>query len=185
MSEPNFLSVDYGGIGFLINKAQFYSSCYLEKETRANSPIPYLNRIFDYGDEKILVFDMHEALRELFSIEAGGKAELLLITQLSKFSGSVKNVFGRIRGGKNNISRELIGLRLKSDARMTALRIDKLRLLPASVRGFLQRYGILACTFPGDGEVSYLIEVDNICKTFINAALQEREGREHEHFTGR
>lgn len=177
MKEYNFLSVDYGTIGFLINKAQFYSSCYLENEMKANSPIPYLNRIFEYREEKILVFDMHEALRQLFSIEEGGKAELLVIVELTKFSDSVRSVFGRIRGGKDNISRELIGLRIKSDARMASFDIDKLQLLPFSVREFLNRYGILACSFPGEGKIRYLIEVDNICRTFIDTVLKQREGR--------
>jgi hypothetical protein len=177
MKEHNFLSVEYGRTGFLINKAQFYSSCYLEKGTKVNSPIPYLNGIFSYGDEKILVFDIHEALRQLFSIEAGGKAELLLIVELSKFSDSVRNIFTRMKGGKKTLSRDLIGLRIKSDARMTAVDIENLRLLPSSVRGFLNRYGILACTFSKESGIHYLIEVDKICKTFVDAALQQQKGR--------
>lgn len=177
MEEQNFLTVDYGSIGFLINKAQFYSSCYMEKEVRASSPIPYLDRVFTYGDERILVFDMHEALRRLFSIDSNGKAELLLIVEFSKLANPVRDIFTRMKSGKNSISRQHLGLRIKSDARMISMKVGKLRLLPVPVRGYLKRFGILACTFPSDRTINYLIEVDNICKTFIEEALQQHKGR--------
>ncbi len=177
MENRNFLSVDYGDIGFLINKAQFFSSCYLEKEVKANSPIPYLDRIIDYGGEKILVFDMHNALCELFHLNGDGKARLLLIVRLENFSESVRNIFTRIKGGKNNISKSFVGLRIKSDARMENLGIESLKLLPSSVGGFLKTYGVMACSFPQEKSINYLIEIDGICGTFITSAFVNKKGR--------
>lgn len=177
MENRNFLSVGYGEIGFLINKAQFFSSCYLEKEMKANSPIRFLNRIIDYGGERVLVFDLHEALRDLFLLKTEGKAQLLLIVRLEQFSEGVRKVLTRVKGGKNSISKDLLGLRIKSDARMETLSVGQLRLLPLSARNFLKEYGILACSFAGDATIQYLIEVDRICGYFIKSALQNRKGR--------
>jgi hypothetical protein len=177
MKDQNFLSIDYGSLGFLINKNQFYSSCYLDQAVPVNSPVPHLNNIYAFGNDDILVFDMHTALQKLFKLTENGNADLLLIAHLEKFSKRIASFFSRIKYKGNAVNNELIGLRIKSDARMISLPIDQLHSLPVSVRSFCKRHGLLACSFPDDDRVDYLIEVDCICGIFIDSALANRKGQ--------
>ncbi len=177
MKDQNFLSIDYGSTGFLINKNQFYSSCYLDQTVSVNSPVPHLNNIYSFGDEEILIFDMHAALQKLFNINDGGNAELLLIARLEKFSKRIASFFSRIKYKGDILSKDLIGLKIKSDARMITLRIDQLHSLPASVFSFCKRHGLLACSFPGEKKINYLIEIDCICGIFIDSAIAGLKGK--------
>jgi hypothetical protein len=170
MKRCNFLTVEYGDVGFLINKNQFYSSCYLEDEIPLETKLPYANRVFQFEGEKILVFDLHQALREIFRLDHESKAKLLLIVRTASLSPPVQEALSTIQYPGGTITRELIGLRIKSDARMQVLKIEELRLLPASLRAALRKFGVLACFFPGEKSADFLIEIDSIFRRCLDTA---------------
>lgn len=172
----NFLSVNYGSIGFLVNRNQFYSSCYIENETQIESSVPYVDNMITYGDKSILVFNLHKALQELFHIDDESNARLLLVINSDTLSESITEKFGRIQGPENEINHKLIGLQIKSDARVESLPIEDLCLLPISIRSFLKQYGVIACSFPTSERIHYFIEVDSIFSTCINTTPHTREG---------
>lgn len=175
MEKHNFLSIDYGSLGFIINRARLDSSCYLENEVKTNSPSPYFDLLFDYGGQYILVFNMHGALGELFNFQDESKTRLLLIARLETGPAMLNKICNGIDTNGKMINRELIGIRIKSASRMTVLPTNELRLLPASLKNVLKNYGILACYFPSRDRIQYLIEVDNICSKFVQEALEDEK----------
>ncbi|HCL56357.1 MAG TPA: hypothetical protein DHW82_05035 [Spirochaetia bacterium] len=173
MSKKNyFLSIHYSNMDFYINRSQFFASVTPDILGKRKKAIPYFQEIIQYGEEKILLFDLDQFLCRHFKTEKKDSSLLCIITDTKNYSKESQSILKQsLRKDKQSFSPHLIACLLPSSLEIKNISLSNLKLLSSYFFSCLYQHGIAACSFI-EKKIIYFIDLEKIMIT----ALQEKNG---------
>ena len=163
-SKHDFLELSYENIGFLVNRDQFFSSIYLDEDSQFT----------EYNGEKLFTFNLDGCLKEDFNFNSSEKLRLALICDISSYQEINKQRFSIILNDfadKTEISNKYISLKIGSQAEINAIPLTEIKMIPAALKEFQVRRGVLGVRFTGSGFAQFLIDIEQLV---FNSLFKER-----------
>ena len=157
------LTIPSSSVDFLINRDQCTTSVYIAEAVSRKTGSPYLHEALKLQDRLIPLFDLDLFFRDFFRQEESGEARLALIRDRKTLS---QDIVSKIAGweecffGDKETHAEQIAFRVSSATKMTEVRLRELQLQPSVSAAYLEKKGILAVTFSGDGKMGCMIDLD-------------------------
>lgn len=139
VTKLEFILVPYGDNGFLLNKNHVIASLYggsvsLVRENDRD--------YMEYYGERVPVVDLDPYFERHFCLSRSGNVHLILML--------------KVAGDRR------VGVKLSGIARLTSVSLNRLKLLPPSLRKLEKKHGILAVYFDGDGKLYYFIDLNQV-----------------------
>ncbi len=165
--SQDFLLVEQGAAGFLINREQFYASLYLQDlkplTGTDDDSRRYCAGTIDFRDEQILVYDLDRRLGELFQLEADPGLSIALVADVSAFSEKARQQFREMAEIKApEVSRNTVAYRIGSRAEIKNLPLSQVKLIPAGLKELLRSKGVYGCRFGQEIQIYYFVDIEKL-----------------------
>ncbi|MDA3958953.1 hypothetical protein [Oceanispirochaeta sp.] len=160
--RQDFLLLNYDNVDFFVNRSQFSGSTTLNDIRTIKSSLTYINKVFKYNGNNILLFDCDQFLKDIYACEIGNKSCLCLLMRLDNFTDKNKPLIKKLLARNPRISQESLGLIITSHSEIKKLVFDEIYLSPRGVRRLLREQGLYGCRFPESGRIQYYIDLELI-----------------------
>ncbi len=160
--RQDFLLLNYTNMDFVVNRSQFSGSTSIDELRKINSSISFINSIFTFNDQKILLFDCDDFLRQTYSCDNGNRSRLCLLMRMENFSKKIRPLIAKILAKSSKLSKEYFGLIITSHSEIRKLEIEEIYLSPKGIRRHLNRNGLYGCRFPVENRIQYYIDLEII-----------------------
>ncbi len=167
----DFLLLNYANMDFIVNRNQFSGSTSIDEFRKIDSPMHYIDSIFTFNNQKVLLFDCDSFLREVYNCDNENSSQLCLLMRLENFSEKIKPVVEKLLVKSKVVSNEYFGLIITSHSEIKKLKIDDIYLSPQGIRRHLKKNGLHGCRFPGEDRIQYFIDLEII---ILNATKRRK-----------
>ena len=158
----DFLLLNYTNMDFFVNRNQFSGSTSLEKIKKIDSPISFIDSIFTFNNQNILLFDCDTFLRTTYNCDKGNRSRLCLLMRMENFSERVSPLIRLLLGKSKKLSQKYFGLIITSHSEIKKLDIEDIYLSPEGIRKHLNNHGLYGCRFPKEDRMQYFIDLEII-----------------------
>lgn len=158
--SQDFLLLNYDDADFFVNRNQFSGSTSLQDVKSIKSSLPYVNSIFEFNNENILLFDCNQYLKDNYGCEVSNKSCLCLLMQSDNFTAVNRPLVQKLLGKNPKFSQEYLGLIITSHSEISKVMIDEIFLSPSGIRPLLNKNGLYGCRFPEEGRIQYFIDLE-------------------------
>lgn len=162
--KTDFLVVQYAANSFLINREQFATSLYLEKEFPIKSSFKYFSTLTEYDENYLIVFDFDRYLNDLFNCASKEESKLILITDINLFAEVHQKLFDSLRLRKHNelFSKRYIAIKVCNTTKLESIPLVDLKLIPHSIRSAMGQNGMLGLRFQDNKKIQYFVDCETI-----------------------
>ncbi len=158
----DFLLLNYANMGFFVNRNQFSGSTSINKIRKIESHIVFINKIFNFNDQTILLFDCDDFLQQVYNCNNENKSQLCLLMRMENFSSQIRPLITRVLTQSPKLSKEYFGLLITGQSEIKKMDIEDIYLSPRGVRKHFNKYGLYGCCFPEDDSIQYFIDLEII-----------------------
>ncbi|MBN2618806.1 MAG: hypothetical protein JXR64_10905 [Spirochaetales bacterium] len=172
----DFLFIHYKYKDFIVDRNRFSSSVSFNKKMDVDIDSKYLKDVIEYGQEKILNFNLDQYLEDIFKIEIDSLSKICIISKIDQFSIKTQELLKKIFSKCNeSITRELISFSITSKSEIKKNSIHAFKSLSKIYKDQFEEKGIQYCFFEND-RIQYFIDIDKI---LLNSIGQTGGNDEH------
>lgn len=173
VEEQDFLILNYETIDFFVNRDQFSGSTTLDEIKEIKSPISYINQMFKYNGQNILLFDCDAFLRKLYNCNSINTSRLCLLMKPENFTKKGQPLINKLLNTNDSFSNEFMGLIISSHSEISKIAINEIFLSPSGIRKRLNTQGLYGCRFPVPEKIQYFIDLETIIQNVIKGTINE------------
>ena len=161
-SINDFLFIHYKHKDVIINRKQFSRSVSFNSLQTLEFENKYLLDVIEYGQEKILNFDLDRYLTQTFKVEMESPTKLCIIANLDQLQDSTAEVIKPLLFNcPEEIEKNAISFSISSRSEIKKYDLDEFKELSKVYNEPFKKKGILSCFFNGD-RIQYFIDIDKI-----------------------
>jgi len=171
----DFLLLRYQDMDFLVDRNQFSASTSIETIYPVSKSLPYWGHWAWYNEQRLLLFDMNQYLKDLYHCRQSGNARLCLIIKTEDFIPQARHMITRLLRNSSKLSQQHLGIIVNSQAEIHTLNLKEIYLSPSSVRDFLSCRGFYGCRFPENQRIQYLVDLQKYVLYTLEAPRRTNE----------
>ena len=177
-TEHDFLILSFPDTDFIINKTQFFTSVFVERERKIQSRVPYIRSLVEYDEELLLLFDFERFLRNTFRLRTESEYHIALVSDIAGCTDEHREFFSTLRfKGTLPVSRERIAVKVGSHAEIQPVKLQELKRIPMNLRNYEAAEGLLGCRFTAGERLQYYIDMEDL----IFNSFGRRKAVKHAH----
>lgn len=157
----NFLVMNCGNSGFVINRSQITASFYIDSMDTEDDATSCCSGTVTYGNEAMKLFNLMEYLAQTFHINTEEEANLAVVVSLSEISQKTADSV-RSDISDNSLLQDYLALRIANQSSIESLPLNSLRLLPDSLREHMKIRGLLGIRFTEESGIHYFVDLDTL-----------------------
>jgi len=166
LKTADFLSINYGNYDFIINRYNIVGSISYSGSQSLPFTAEYFNGLINYGEMKIISFDIDRFLSKVFKLNNIDKneAKISIIGDLKKSSYSnYKERFKEFILTQNiDCSPDLFSFLISFRSEVKRIEIRNLKIFPKILKNFYKNNGFLGCTFKDNNSIVFFIDIEKI-----------------------
>lgn len=170
----NFLVIDCGTCGFIINRTQFIASSYIDDNLSASGQDSDKKiRLIDYAGEELPLFDLYGFLLNKFHLTTDTEGRIALITEtniLTRFKNG--EALKKISNYAGKISERYIAVRAGNQSVIENISLREIKPYPRPLNKKGKHHGILGIRFLDRTKIQYFLDLDIITKQIIGESYE-------------